>query len=581
MNMFKKLLLLDESGEKGLRSAVTACVLTSFSLMIPFVITVQVFLELIKPLTGREIEWNHMWILFGIGLAAFVVIFLLSKNDYQKTYGSSYGQAEATRLRVAEQMRKMPMSYFNARDLTELSANIMTDCTNIEQSMSSAVPQLIANIITSTVICIMMAFLDWRMALAVFIMLPISALILWLSRALQDRMFSQHVEAKLEAEKQSQEYMEGIKVIRACGLGGSKFKALDQAFLELKKAAFQVELVSGSFTALATMLLRSGVGIVVFTGVSLLTSGKIEFISMLMFLLIVIRIYGPILTVLTLLPDMLYLKVSSSRLRTMMEAKPMEGHSEQSIKQFDIAFENVTFGYGEKAVIKNVSFTAPEGKVTALVGPSGSGKSTIARLAARFWDAEQGTVCIGGIDVKEMNPEYLMHYFSFVFQEVTLFNDTVEANIRIGKPDASMEEIYAAAKAAYCDEFIHHMTDGYQTILGENGATLSGGERQRISIARALLKNAPIVILDEATASLDPENEVSVQHAIGRLIEGKTVLVIAHRLRTIIRADKIIVLNNGKLIEEGTSDKLLEEKGLFSQLYQIQKESFDWEMGSH
>ncbi len=581
MNMFKKLLLLDESGEKGLRSAVTACVLTSFSLMIPFVITVQVFLELIKPLTGREIEWNHMWILFGIGLAAFVVIFLLSKNDYQKTYGSSYGQAEATRLRVAEQMRKMPMSYFNARDLTELSANIMTDCTNIEQSMSSAVPQLIANIITSTVICIMMAFLDWRMALAVFIMLPISVLILWLSRALQDRMFSQHVEAKLEAEKQSQEYMEGIKVIRACGLGGSKFKALDQAFLELKKAAFQVELVSGSFTALATMLLRSGVGIVVFTGVSLLTSGKIEFISMLMFLLIVIRIYGPILTVLTLLPDMLYLKVSSSRLRTMMEAKPMEGHSEQSIKQFDIAFENVTFGYGEKAVIKNVSFTAPEGKVTALVGPSGSGKSTIARLAARFWDAEQGTVCIGGIDVKEMNPEYLMHYFSFVFQEVTLFNDTVEANIRIGKTDASMEEIYAAAKAAYCDEFIHHMTDGYQTILGENGATLSGGERQRISIARALLKNAPIVILDEATASLDPENEVSVQHAIGRLIEGKTVLVIAHRLRTIIRADKIIVLNNGKLIEEGTSDKLLEEKGLFSQLYQIQKESFDWEMGSH
>ncbi len=570
MKLFKNLLLLDERGQKNLRSAVLSCTLTSFSLMIPFSITIQIFVELMKPLTGQNVSWERMWILFGIGLAALLVIFFLSRHDYQKTYVASYEQSESTRLRVAEQMRMLPMSYFNVRDLTELSSNIMTDCTNIEQSMSNIVPQLIANIITSALVCAILAFFNWKMALAIFIMLPVAALVLIFSRKLQERSFSRHVEAKLNAEKKSQEYLEGIKVIRACGLSGEKFKALDDAFIELRQAAIRVELASGSVMALSTMLLRCGIGIVTFVGVSLLTKGEIDFIILLMFLLIASRIYGPILTVLTMLPDLLYLKISTARLRTLMESKSMTGRSDLPISTFSITFDHVSFSYNEDSVLKDVSFTAPAGKVTALVGPSGGGKSTISRLAARFWDVNDGVIRIGDINIKELDPEYLMQKFSFVFQDVILFNDTIEENIRIGKPDAGAEEIRAAAKAACCGEFIEALPEGYQTLLGENGATLSGGERQRISIARALLKNAPIVILDEATASLDPENEISVQQAINRLAAEKTVLVIAHRLRTIAGADHIVVLEQGQVAEQGNHQNLIEKKGLYERLFSMQ-----------
>lgn len=581
MNVIKRLLLLDGQGQKNLRSSVIACLLTSLSLMIPFTITIQIFMELLKPLTGGEVSWNRLWVLFGAGFVAFVVIFLFSKHDYKKTYVTSYGQSEATRLRVAEQMRNMPMSFFNARDLSELSSNIMTDCTNIEQTMSNVVPQLFANVISSTLVCIILAFFDWRMALSVFIMLPVAALVLYLSRKLQSRLFARHVEARLAAEKQSQEYLEGIKVIRACGLGGKKFTSLDNAFTQLRRAAIRVELAAGSIMALSTMLLRCGIGIVAFVGVNLLTAGRIDFLILLMFLLIASRIYGPILTVLTMLPDLLYLSVSTGRLRTLMESEPMSGKTDVSIHDNALSFENVSFAYGKDAVLCDVSFTAREGEVTALVGPSGSGKSTISRLAARFWDADSGTVRLGGVDVKEIDPEYLMQRFSFVFQDVTLFNDTVEGNIRIGKPDAADEEIRMAARAACCDEFIEKLPEGYQTVLGENGATLSGGERQRISIARALLKNAPIIILDEATASLDPENEVYVQQAINTLVTGKTVLVIAHRLRTIAEADHIVVLEDGKVVEQGKRQELMENHSLFERLFSIQTSNAQYHVMIH
>ena len=295
-----------------------------------------------------------------------------------------------------------------------------------------------------------------------------------------------------------------------------------------------------------------------------------------MFLLIASRIYGPILTVLTLLPDILYLRVSTKRLRALMESEAMTGETNTPIKNTDISFDHVNFAYGEETVLDGVSFTAKTGQITALVGPSGSGKSTISKLAARFWDTDGGTVSVGGVDVKALDPEYLMQHFAFVFQEVILFNDTIENNIRIGKPNASEKEIKSAAKAACCDEFIERLPDGYKTMLGENGATLSGGERQRISIARALLKDAPIVILDEATASLDPENEVFVQQAINQLVVGKTVLVIAHRLRTILDADHIVVLDQGKVIEEGKSKELLAYNGLFSKIYHLQQNNCEW-----
>lgn len=578
MKMLNQLLLLDEKGQKGLRRAVVACVLSGLSLMIPFSITLLIFVELLTPLTGGAVSWNKLWFLFGAGVVVFIVIFLLSKNEYKKTYVTSYSQSEATRLSVAEHMRQLPMSFFNTRDLSELSSNIMGDCTKLEEAMSNIVPQMIADIITATIICVFLAFFDWRMAIAVFIMLPVSALVLILSQRLQERLFSHHVDAKLHAEKQTQEYLDGIKVIRACGLGGDKFTVLDDAFSELRRLAIRVELGSSSFSALSTMLLRCGIGITVFVGTSLLVSGQIDFLTLLMFLLISSRIYGPILTTLTMLPDLLYLKVATGRLRTLMESEPMSGRCDTPVPTSEIAFENVSFSYGKEKVLNGVSFVAAEGHVTALVGPSGSGKSTISRLAARFWDADSGIVKVGGIDVKTLEPEYLMHKFSFVFQDVTLFNDTVENNIRIGKPDASEKEIRDAAKAACCDEFIEKLPDGYKTMLGENGATLSGGERQRISIARALLKDAPIIILDEATASLDPENEVSVQQAINRLVAGKTVLVIAHRLRTIAGADRIVVLENGCVVEQGTHQELLKRHGLYERLFSIQADNAEWSL---
>ena len=576
MKMFRNSLLLDKSAEKGLRNATIACFFTSLSLMLPFMITIQLFIEVLKPLTGEDVSWNKIWILFGIGIIAFIAVFLFSKHDYMKTYVSSYNQSEATRLRVAEQMRKLPMSFFNTRDLSELSSNIMTDCTNIETATSNIVPQLLANVSSSAFVLICLAFFDWRMALSIFAMLPLAALIFWMSRKLQNRLFSKHISAKLTAEKQSQEYLDGIKVIRSCNLGGEKYKKLDDAFTELRSVAIRIELVSGSIMALSSMLLRSGIGVTAFVGVHLLTSGRIDFLVMLMFLLIASRIYGPILTVLTLLPDILYLRVSTKRLRALMESEAMTGETNTPTKNTDISFDHVSFAYGEETVLDGVSFTAKTGQITALVGPSGSGKSTISKLAARFWDTDSGTVNVGGVNVKELDPEYLMQHFSFVFQDVILFNDTIENNIRIGKPNADEEEVRAAAKAACCEEFIEKLPDGYKTILGENGATLSGGERQRISIARALLKDAPIVILDEATASLDPENEVFVQQAINQLVVGKTVLVIAHRLRTILHADHIVVLEQGRVAEEGKSEELLAHSGLFSKLYHTQQNNCEW-----
>lgn len=576
MKMFRNSLLLDKSAEKGLRNAAVACFFTSLSLMIPFMITIQLFIEVLKPLTGGDVSWNKIWILFGIGIIAFIAVFLFSKHDYMKTYVSSYNQSEATRLRVAEQMRKLPMSFFNVRDLSELSSNIMTDCTNIETATSNIVPQLLANVASSAFVLICLAFFDWRMALAIFAMLPLAGLIFWVSRKLQNRLFSKHISAKLTAEKQSQEYLDGIKVIRSCNLGGEKYKKLDDAYTELRSAAIRIELVSGSIMALSSMLLRSGIGVTAFVGVHLLTAGEIDFLVMLMFLLIASRIYGPILTVLTLLPDILYLRISTKRLRALMESEAMTGETSTPIENTDISFDNVSFAYGEEPVLDGVDFTAKTGEITALVGPSGSGKSTISKLAARFWDTDGGTVSVGGVDVKALDPEYLMQHFAFVFQEVILFNDTIENNIRIGKPNASEKEIKSAAKAACCNEFIERLPDGYKTMLGENGATLSGGERQRISIARALLKDAPIVILDEATASLDPENEVFVQQAINQLVVGKTVLVIAHRLRTVLHADHIVVLEQGKVVEQGKGEELLARSGLFSKMYHTQQDNCGW-----
>ena len=577
----KERLMLTDKGYSDLKKAILACTLTNLSLFLPFGVTIQIFSELLKPMMGEAISWNKMWVLFAVGIIGAVIVFVANKNDYKKTYVATYMESEANRTRIAEHIRKLPMSFFNKKDLSELTTNIMGDCSTSEHVMSHIIPQLFANAISITFVSISLAIFDWRLALTIFGTLPVAFLIVFLSRKIQIHLSEKHVAAKLRVADQVQEYLEGIKVIKACGLSGSRFSKLDNALRQMKKLAIKLEFVFGVLITSSQMILQAGIGLTVFVGTYLLTGGKIELFSLLMFLLIVVRIYGPILVELTLLPELLYMQVSTSRMRKLFSTPVMEGDPEKQIKDFNIEFKNVTFCYSgkhhsEEAAIKAVTVSIPANSITALVGPSGSGKSTLLKLIARFWDVNEGMVKIGGVDVKTVDPEHLMEYMSFVFQDVVLFNDTIYNNIRIGNMNATEEQVMSAAKAACCDEFVLKLPEGYKTLIGENGSTLSGGERQRISIARALLKNAPVVLLDEATASLDPENEVLIQQAISRLIEGKTVIVIAHRLRTIAGADKIIVMDKGRVVEQGTHEELMNSKGLYERLYTLQQESLGW-----
>lgn len=576
MRKLQKALYLSEKGYQDLKKAIVACIITNLTMLFPFMITVMIFQELLNPLiNGTEMNWNRLWILWIIGIVAAIMVFLAAKNDYRKTYIASYKESNTTRVRIAEHLRELPMSFFNTKDLSELTTNMMSDCSSMESMLSSTIPPLIANFITATLTCVMLAFFEWRLALCIFCTIPLAFLIICLSKGKQEKLYKKHVAAKLEASDQVQEYLEGIQIIKECGLGGSKFQALDESLKKMKKLSVKVEMMVGVFMSSASIVLQAGIGITIFVGTMLLLKGEIGLLQLLMFFLMVTRIYGPFLAILTQLSTLLNLNVVTQRMHTLLDTPVMDGN-DKTIKNCDIELCNVTFAYNEEDVIKDISFKIPERSVTAFVGPSGSGKSTLSKLIARFWDIEKGTIKIGGKDIRSMDPDTLMQQMSFVFQDVTLFNDTIFNNIRIGKPDATDEEVYAAAKAAFCEEFIMRQPQGYQTILGENGGTLSGGERQRISIARALLKDAPIILLDEATASLDPENEVVVQKALAELIKGKTVIMIAHRLRTIVDADQIFVLQNGKLIEHGKHAQLMEKNGVYERLYSIQKHSLEW-----
>ncbi|MDR2080387.1 MAG: ABC transporter ATP-binding protein/permease, partial [Campylobacteraceae bacterium] len=485
MNRLQNMFGMSDDTYKNLKKAIAACTFTNLSMIAPAVISMQIILEALK--TDAQFSQGKMYIYLGLGIAAMFIMFLCAKNDYKKTYPAMYAAAAESRLKAAETIRALPMRIFNSKDLTELTANIMNDCTSLEHTLSHVVPQLFANVITCALVCALIAFFDWRVAMAMFCSLPIAFLIIFLSRARQERLNKIQIEAKLAVSSEVQDYLDGLKIIKTCNLEGEHFTKLKDALVKLKRYSLKMEFTTGVFVMSAQVILQSGIGITIFVAAALFGNGEIGLEGVILSLLIVTRIYTPFIVILTLLPELFYMKQAVRRLRLLSEIPVMKGEI-VPIKSCDIAFENVSFKYNDESVLKNISFVIPEKSITALVGVSGSGKSTITKLIARFWDADSGAVKIGGIDVKTLEPEYLMSHMSFVFQEVTLFNNTVYNNIKIGKIDACYDEIIAAAKAAHCDEFVSRLPQGYETVLGKNAMKLSGGERQRISIARALLK---------------------------------------------------------------------------------------------
>lgn len=530
--------------------------------------------------------------LFLIPVLVFLALSLFTHlQQYRATYGLVYGEVKNVRISLAERMRKLPLGYFGKRDLADLTETIMGDVNRLEHVWSHCLGYLYGSYISTAIVAVMLFVFDWRLSLACLWGVPVAFILLFGSRGINKRQSVITKEAGIQVSDGIQETLENIREIRATNQEDKFVKELNDKIDYHEKTMLSGELSCGIFVNAASVIMRLGVATTILTGTKLILSGQINFMVLFMFLLVITRIYAPFDQALALIAEMFMSQISASRLMEIYDAQTAEGAEVFNPEGHDITFENVGFAYEENGegakknasqnstelVLNGVSFTAKEGEVTALVGPSGSGKSTCARLAARLWDAPKGTIKVGGVDIGSVDPEVLLSDYSMVFQNVVLFDDTVMENIRLGKHGATDEEVRAAAKAANCDEFVLKLPNGYDTPIGENGAKLSGGERQRISIARALLKNAPIVLLDEATASLDVENETKVQGALSRLLTGKTVLVIAHRMRTVEAADKIVVLKDGKVVEQGRPSELLKkDDGIFRHMAQLQSDSAEW-----
>lgn len=518
----------------------------------------------------------------AVGLALLFVLlsFVTHLQQYKATYGLVYNEVKTTRLSLAERLRKLPLGYFGKRDLADLTETIMGDVNRMEHVWSHVLGYLYGAYISTGVIAICLLLYDWRLAIACLWGVPVAFGLLFGSRKTAARSAQRTKKAAVRVSDGIQEALENIREIRATNQEERYLEGLNQKIDEHERVMIRGELGTGLFVNAASVIMRMGVATTILVGANLILSGSIDFMLLFLFLLVITRIYAPFDQSLALIAEMFISQVSADRMMEIYETPVAEGSGTFEPKGHDIVFEHVGFAYDEKEVLHDVSFTAKEGEVTALVGPSGSGKSTCARLAARLWDIDKGAVKVGGVDISTVDPEVLLRDYSMVFQDVVLFDDTVMENIRLGRHGATDEEVRAAAKAANCEEFIRRLPEGYDTPIGENGARLSGGERQRISIARALLKDAPIILLDEATASLDVENETKVQEALSRLLAGKTVLVIAHRMRTVEAADKIVVLAEGRVAEEGSPAELMARGGLFCRMVELQQQSAGWRLES-
>ena len=569
---------LTDQGMKDFIRGAGFCALANLMLMLPIVVLYFVASDFVRYLDNPSVGLPGMALYVAGIVAALVVMFVTQMWEYRATYTVVYQESARKRIAIAERLRLLPLSFFGKRDLADLTSVIMKDCSDQERLFSHTMPQIFGMGASTLVFAAMMFAFDWRLAASALWPIPVALVALLLTARVQKSHTAKKNAASLSFVDGLQEYLECHREIRSLNKVGAFQSDLGRRIDRFEREKIGAELAMGVAVCSAQGFLRLGIASVIVVGTMLLVTGRVDFLVFFVYLLAVTRVYDPINVILQAVAELMDMSLSLKRMRAIENEPIQTGSTSFEPQGYDVAFDDVGFAYADgEDVLDGVSFTAREGQVTALVGASGSGKSTAVKLASRFWDVSSGAVFVGGVDVSTVDPETLLSSFSEVFQDVVLFDDTVRENIRLGKKNATDEEVLAAAKAARCDEFVERLPNGYDTLIGENGGRLSGGERQRISIARALLKNAPIVLLDEATASLDVENETQVQAALSELLQGKTVLVIAHRMRTVDNADKIVVLEGGRVVEQGSPAELREKpEGRYRRMLELQRESAAW-----
>ena len=563
---------LSKQGASDMIKAIISATISNIILMVP----VALLYYLVRDYMAGNLGDKVLFYVAGC-LITFVLIGISTYIQYNATFLSTYVESGVRRVTLAEKLRKIPLSFFGKKDLSDLTSTIMNDCAQMETASSHFIPELFGACISTALIAVGLFFFDWRMAIAALWVLPVSFLIVGCSGKVQKSLNKKQMVLKMACADGIQECLENVRDLQAYNTQEDYMKGLTAKIKAVEKHAIVTELGTAVFVGSSQMILKLGIATVALVGGVLLAKGELDILTFFMFLMVVSRIYDPMQVSLQNLAAVIASGVQSDRLDEILSHEVQDGTNTMKNDGYDIEFSNVGFSYETgDVVLKDVSFVAKQGEVTALIGPSGGGKTTVSRLASRFWDANRGSITVGGMDISKVDPETLMSLYSIVFQDVTLFNNTILENIRIGKMDATDEEVIAAAKLAHCDEFAEKLSDGWNTVIGENGSELSGGERQRISIARAFLKDAPIILLDEATASLDVDNETMIQESLSRLIKDKTVMIIAHRMRTVANADKIVVLKDGVVAESGTPSELDAKDGIYANMVKTQNLAADW-----